>query len=93
MNTKPCPICSITMNDVPQYPDCVCFQCVDKAMTSSDSSSPSSPISFSNVDATGGFISYVNNDKGSIHECVIEGHECYADETRMGGIIVSLIQS
>ena len=47
-------------------------------------------IEFYNIDHTGGFISIVNNIKGKIHECYVDNHKCYADESRFGGIVIQL---
>ena len=51
-------------------------------------------ITFGNIDEHGGFISYTtlkNGEEivGKEHTCYINGYECYADETRFGGIVIS----
>ena len=38
---------------------------------------------------TKAFKSIVNNIEGEIHDCYINGIQCYAEEHRFGGIVIS----
>ena len=49
-------------------------------------------IEFYNEGPEGGFISIVNNVRGNIHECNVNNIQCYADEARFGGIIISVVR-
>jgi len=80
-----CPICDSKMMYSERYPRAICCECVETAVTKDGN-----PITFYNVNHSGGFISYVNGQKGEIHECQVQGVSCYADEARFGGIVVSV---
>jgi len=86
--TKQCPICVHKMYDSKRYPNSVCNECIESAVTEDGQS-----IQFYNVDISGGFKSLINDKEGSIHECFINDKKCYADEARLGGIVVSIVNS
>ena len=85
MKNKNCPICEKNMIHSERYPNMICEKCCNKTLTRDGES-----IEFYNIDHTGGFISIVNNIKGKIHECYVDNHKCYADESRFGGIVIQL---
>jgi hypothetical protein len=85
MTNKKCPICEKEMLDSERYPNMICNECVELALTKDGEN-----IKFYNKDHNGGFISIVNNNQCEIHECYINNHKCYADEARFGGIVVQL---
>lgn len=85
MKNKNCPICNKNMIDFERYPKMICHECVELATIKSGES-----IKFYNIDATGGFLSIVNDVRGEIHECYINNLKCYADEARFGGIVIQL---
>ena len=80
-----CPICNVELTPYSRYPNYVCGLCKSKA-TNKDGK----PLSFSNIDLSGGFRARYR-DNGEIydsHICYITGIMCYADEARFGGIVV-----
>ena len=81
-----CPICGATgLRYSPRYPDYVCRDCVTRAV-----SAEGRLLSFSNVSLSGGFLAR-HRDDGTTHDshvCFIDGHRCWADEARFGGIVV-----
>jgi hypothetical protein len=84
----PCPICKQNMTFFERYPDKVCSECSEKTLTNDGVK-----IDFYNIDITGGFKSIIQSKPpalGKEHKCFINGLECYADEARFGGIVVSL---
>jgi len=83
---KDCPICGTNMLNFARYPNSICSECCDQTVTEKNDK-----IEFYNDDHTGGFISVVNNVKGSIHECYVNNIKCYADEARFGGIVISVV--
>ena len=85
MKNKNCPICDKNMIYLERYPKMICHECVLLATTENGET-----IKFYNIDHTGGFLSIVNNVKGEIHECLVNNLKCYADEARVGGIVIQL---
>ena len=85
MTNKKCLICEKEMLHSERYPNMICPECVELALTKDGEN-----IKFYNKDHNGGFISIVNDVKGKIHECYINNRKCYADEARFGGIVVQL---
>jgi len=86
MEKKPCPICNDSMVYMQRYPTRVCLECMNKTVTKDGDN-----IDFFNEGPEGGFYSIINNEKGDIHECYVDGKLCHAQEGRFGGIIVSLV--
>ena len=83
---KDCPICEKTMLKFERYPNQICSECCEQTVTKNNEK-----IEFYNVDHTGGFISVVNKVQGSIHDCYVNNIQCYADEARFGGIVISVV--
>ena len=83
MKSKKCPICENNMSFLERYPNMICNICFDKSVTKDGKK-----IKFYNIDITGGFYSVIDNKKGDIHECYIDGNKCRADEARFGGIVI-----
>ena len=85
-----CPICKTIVSYSSRYPDAICEKCVNLALDSENC-----PVQFSNIDGSGGFISYHKvgelEVKRSDHKCWINGIECVASEARFGGIVVQPI--
>ena len=79
-----CPICEVKIEIFKRYPNAVCGQCFDKTVTEKGEK-----IEFYNINHGGGFKSIVNNIEGEIHDCYINGIQCYAEEHRFGGIVIS----
>lgn len=88
-STYACPICSCPLRPNSRYPRYVCGGCVAKAVAPNGR-----PLSFSNVDATGGYMArYTDSgEEYSGHECQIGGTPCRADEARFGGIVVEALE-
>ena len=83
-----CPICGRVEDHVSaRYNNCVCATCQDQypALTAMGE-----VLTFSNVDWTGGFVSYIRGVRtpSPQHRCYIRGIPCYADEARFGGIVI-----
>ncbi len=80
-----CPICSTEVESHPRYPRYVCRDCARRVR-----SADGRPLEFFNRDLSGGFAARYA-DTGApyrSHECLIDGVECYADEARLGGIVI-----
>lgn len=81
----PCPICTAPTAVTERYPRSVCVACVLEAVDEEGH-----PVTFANVDMSGGFVA--RRSDGSApprpHVCVIRGVVCHADEARFGGIVV-----
>jgi hypothetical protein len=85
-----CPICGTPLPFFdPRYPRAVCATCVRKACDEHGR-----PLEFFNEGMGGGFVA-VYRDTGEPragHGCFIEGKRCYADEARLGGIVVQVLE-
>lgn len=79
-----CPICKTSVPIIPRYPNYICNTCIETGTFTLTGK----PISFRNEGIMGGFVSIVGNKIGSIHDCVIKGIHCWADEARFGGIVI-----
>ena len=91
-----CPICKDVLEYYThRYPKAICNKCSN---TENDEiiDSFGNPVSFGNVDCTGGFVSYhkINNTivKKEEHICWIKDFKCYANEMRFGGIVIQTIE-
>ncbi len=85
ITTHPCPHCSSPMPYLPRYPMAVCSSCVERAVDKNGRH-----LAFYNTSIFGGFEA-MYSDTGDVHpshECFIDGVRCWADEARMGGIVV-----
>jgi hypothetical protein len=88
-----CPICKDVLEYFTnRYPNAICNKCASSEIIDSFGN----PVSFANVDCTGGFISFhkINNTivKKEEHICWIKGFKCYANEMRFGGIVIQTIE-
>ena len=83
---KNCPTCDKIMMKSARYPNRICRECALLTVTKKNEK-----IEFHNIDCLGGFVSLVNNVEGSIHQCYVNNIECYADEARFGGIVISVV--
>ena len=82
-----CPICRKDVFPMQRYPNYVCSTCIDNHGTRTWDGRT---IKFYNQDHTGGFISQIEglNTHIPVHQCYINGVECWADEARFGGIVI-----
>ena len=89
LSKYPCPICSTETLFSQRYPLAVCNYCAQKTATINND-----PISYYNTSAFGGFegINEKTQQKTTESLCYIDGHKCYAQEARFGGIVVQLIK-
>ena len=80
-----CPICRAAVRAYPRYPRYVCRECAERVR-----SADGRPLEFFNRDASGGFIArYADTGRPyGNHECFIDGVLCYADEAKLGGIVI-----
>lgn len=83
--TQNCPICATELPLNPRYPRCVCQDCAAKAR-----SADSRPLAFFNETLSGGFLAnYADTGENYTgRECYIDGVKCWADEAKMGGIVI-----
>jgi hypothetical protein len=83
-----CPICHIPLPIIERYPNYICPRCVTESVDESGRL-----LDFSNLSLSGGFEA-TYQDSGEVrksHTCFIHGIECYADEAKLGGIVVEPI--
>jgi hypothetical protein len=80
-----CSICSNSVPHSPRYPHAVCQDCYNKACNAQGQK-----LSCFNQSISGGFEAVVTDtqEKYLSHICYIEGHKCWADEARFGGIVI-----
>lgn len=86
--TQLCPICSKSVEPSARYPQYLCRECASKAR-----SKDGRALIFSNAYLSGGFAAKYA-DTGETypgHECYIDDIHCYADEARLGGIVIQPI--
>ena len=89
MSDKACPICGERMRDDPRYPRQVCGTCVERACDEEGR-----PLRFYNTSLSGGFLARTldtGEDRES-HVCFIDGVRCWADEARIGGVAVQVME-
>lgn len=80
-----CPICSNSVPHWERYPHAVCQDCYNKAYNAQGQK-----LIFFNQSMSGGYeakIADTEEDYPS-HICYVEGHKCWADEARFGGIVI-----
>lgn len=89
-NTQNCPICANPVRPNPRYPSYVCSACAAKA-----SSKDGRLLKFYNEGLSGGFVAVYadTGERYQSHECYIEGIKCYADEARLGGIVIQILDT
>ncbi len=87
MEKHECPLCNVPLDPYTRYPHYICNECAEKA-TDKDGR----PLHFYNEDFWGGFGGEYrdNGENYDSHFCYVDGHECYADEFRFGGIVIQL---
>jgi hypothetical protein len=80
-----CPICSVDVTPSERYPNYVCETCYARAADEDDR-----PLTFSNVALSGGFAALYRDtrEERSSHICFINGVKCWAEEARLGGIVI-----
>jgi hypothetical protein len=80
-----CPICSTAVQPYSLYPRYLCSDCASEA-TSRDGR----PLVFFNIDISGGYRAQYADTKEPYdsHECFVKGQRCWADEARLGGIVI-----
>ena len=87
---KQCPICKISMPLSERYPNSICGEHYDECIDSRGNR-----VTFENEDEFGGFASYhtVENKivKRNDGTCFVRGITCYAEEARMGGIVIQVV--
>lgn len=97
-----CPLCLDTLTHYsPRYPKAICSNCASKPIKDNEGN----VVSFHNIDIYGGFISrhtinnaYNNNvivDKKEYICWITHGTrniKCYANEARMGGIVIQIME-
>jgi hypothetical protein len=85
----PCPICGSPQPHSPRYPDCVCADCVGRAVDETGRR-----LEFFNLTLSGGFgVAYADTGERldaplAGQPCFIDGVRCRAREARFGGIVV-----
>ncbi len=85
--SHPCPICSNLVPHWERYPRAVCQDCRNKACNAEGQK-----LSFFNQSMSGGFEAVITDtqEKHLSHIFYIEGHKCWADEARFGGIVIQI---
>lgn len=81
-------MCATELTYYARYSNYVCDSCIAKA-----TDEYGLPLKFFNTGMYGGFETvYADTDEvRASHLCSINGRRCYADEARVGGIVVELI--
>jgi hypothetical protein len=84
-----CPICGREQPALPRYPDYLCRECVARASTQDGRR-----LVLVNTSSAGGFAARYA-DTGELceeatvtHVVYVDGVRCWADESRVGGIVV-----
>lgn len=82
-----CPVCTTKLEANERYPRYVCPPCAEKTCDAQGRK-----VSFRNLSFEGGCEGYYpdTDEKYLNQDCFIEGHACYADEARFGGIVIQL---
>jgi hypothetical protein len=84
-----CPICGAEQPALPRYPDYLCRQCVSRASTEDGRL-----LVLVNTSLAGGFAArYADTEElceevTITHIVYVDGVRCWADEARLGGIVV-----
>jgi len=85
----PCPICGEQQPAVPRYPGYLCRSCVARASTADGRR-----LVLVNTSLSGGFAArYADTEElceevTITHVVYVDGVRCWADEARLGGIVV-----
>jgi hypothetical protein len=91
MQTIECLVCNQSFLGYERYPRMVCSECFEKTVDSKGKR-----VVFRNGMNGFGFESHHYDKKGNVtiksdHICYIDNKKCYADEARMGGIVIELL--
>jgi hypothetical protein len=91
MDTKiTCPICDEPKRPIGRYPNYVCKSCLNNYKTLDKDGNE---ITYSNINWTGGISSMKNGIKSEQENaevfCYVNSIECFAQEARFGGIVIS----
>lgn len=84
-----CPVCGAEQPALPRYPDYLCRDCVARATTDGGRR-----LVLVNTSVSGGFAArYADSEElceevTVTHIVYVDGRRCWADEARMGGIVV-----
>jgi hypothetical protein len=84
-----CPICGVEQPALPRYPGYLCRDCVSRA-----ASKDGRPLRLVNTGDAGGFAArYADSgelaeEESVTHVVYVDGVRCWADEGRVGGIVV-----
>ena len=81
-----CPICGEAVNYSERYPRYLCRKCAGR-VTDKDGRR----VVFHNIDPMGHGCGGKYADTGELYPsaiCYADGHECWADEARFGGIVI-----
>ncbi len=80
-----CPICLSEVQKYERYPNYVCANCSEKAV-----SEDGRPLEFYNETLTGGFLAFYadTKEKYDSHTCYINNEKCFANEAYLGGIVI-----
>ena len=100
MEEPVCPICAEFMAyHNPRYPAAICHNCAAGTITDTEGNL----VSFHNIDFAGGFVSLhtivdsVTQNTTIVerndHICWIKGTKCFADEHRLGGIVIQAVKN
>ena len=91
MENRNCPVCNNVHETLARYPMAVCNQCLNIYKVYN---SRGNPVCFGNISLSGGFYSK-DLKTGEMfyddHLCYVNNVECFADEARFGGIVVSAV--
>lgn len=80
----PCPLCGAPRPHSPRYPNCVCADCVERAVDESGR-----PLRFNAAVGVGFAATYADTgEPRESHVCFINGVECQANEAYFGGVVV-----
>lgn len=87
-----CPVCDEQLENFnPRYPKAICEKCSENLKDEEGFN-----VSYFNSDISGGLLSVhdVNGSKVEKQEqtCYCNGIKCYAEEARMGGIVIQTVE-
>lgn len=88
MKIQLCPICHSKVEYSSRYPNYLCADCSTRVTAKNGK-----PLSFFNIDMSGGFIAEYKENRESYREedghiCFVDGIKCWAEEAYMGGIVI-----
>lgn len=85
---QPCPVCGVTLEASSRYPRRLCPSCSERT-----TDAHGRRVEFANRGLSGGVVGRYADD-GASHAsqiCYVDGRRCFAEETRLGGIIIQLM--